>query len=136
MRSSAALVYNCKQARIVLAGTSFATTKNSCKREQNVNLFILCRAQPNFEVFRALAFLRSAELARSIQRKLKTEGFFFLLACSFQLPPPAGTPSYLRWRVFSLQNNNLTYFIAKTLHCCEQKRCVGCYIYSTSFTKY
>ena len=26
MRSSAALVYNCKQARIVLAGTSFATT--------------------------------------------------------------------------------------------------------------
>ena len=27
MRSSAALVYNCKQARIVLAGTSFATTK-------------------------------------------------------------------------------------------------------------
>jgi len=26
MRSSAALVYNCKQARIVLAGTNFATT--------------------------------------------------------------------------------------------------------------
>ena len=26
MRSSAALVYNCKQAHIVLAGTSFATT--------------------------------------------------------------------------------------------------------------
>ena len=43
MRSSAALVYNCKQARIVLAGTSFATTK-------------------------ALAFLRSAELARSIEK--------------------------------------------------------------------
>ena len=52
MRSSAALVYNCKQARIVLAGTSFATTK-------------------------ALAFLRSAELARSIEKQsfLKTEGF-------------------------------------------------------------
>ena len=27
MRSSAALVYNCKQARIVLASTSFATTE-------------------------------------------------------------------------------------------------------------
>ena len=52
MRSSAALVYNCKQARIVLAGTSFATTK-------------------------ALAFLRSAELARSIEKRsfLKTEEF-------------------------------------------------------------
>ena len=42
MRSSAALVYNCKQARIVLAGTSFATTET-------------------------LAFPRSAELERSFK---------------------------------------------------------------------
>ena len=99
MRSSAALVYNCKQARIVLAGTCFATTENSCKREQNVNLFILCRVQPNFEVFRAIAFLRSSELARSIQRKLKPEEFEDF-ACGFgELPPPAGTLSYQSGRV-------------------------------------
>ena len=69
MRSSAALVYNCKQARIVLAGTNFATTE-------------------------ALAFLRSAELARSIQKRqfLKTEGFSSrcMVYCSTmgEEPPP------------------------------------------------
>ena len=52
MRSSAALVYTCKQARIVLAGMSFATTE-------------------------ALAFQRSAELCEANQKLqfLKTEGF-------------------------------------------------------------
>ena len=41
--------------------------ENSCKWEQNVNLFIFCRVQLNLVTFKALAFLRSAELARSIQ---------------------------------------------------------------------
>ena len=52
MRSSAALVYNCKQARIVLAGTSFATTGT-------------------------LVPQRSAELCEANQKRqfLKTEGF-------------------------------------------------------------
>ena len=54
MRSSAALVYNCKQARIVLAGTSFATTK-------------------------ALPFQRSAELCEANQKtKFFEDGGVFL----------------------------------------------------------
>ena len=34
----------------------FCDDENSCKREQNVNSFILCRVQPNLETFKALAF--------------------------------------------------------------------------------
>ena len=50
-------------ARLQLQASSHCTRwhelcddENSCKWEQNVNLFIFCRVQPNLETFKALAF--------------------------------------------------------------------------------
>ena len=51
-----------------------------------------------FATTKALAFLRSAELARSIQLAEDGGIWWFCLPCSFKLPPPAGTPSYPRGR--------------------------------------
>ncbi len=49
-----------------------------------------------FALCKALAFQRSAELARSFKNLfLKPEEFENLLAYSFRLPPPSGTPSNL-----------------------------------------
>ena len=48
MRSSAALVYNCKQARIVLAGTSFATTGKFVQTRTECKLVYILSSAADF----------------------------------------------------------------------------------------
>ena len=60
-----------------------------------------------FATTKALAFLRSAELARSVKNLfLRPEEFETLLACSVKLPPPFGYSLLSKRRSFTNILNN------------------------------
>ena len=56
MRSSAALVYNCKQARIVLAGMSFATTGKFVQTRTECKLVYILSSAAEFSNIQSFSF--------------------------------------------------------------------------------